>query len=131
MKLADIWPDLHDEIGGLFEIRLFGRIRIEPEIAQRRGENIIGGIQHVNAAIPELRQILRFEDNGPTVDPGVGTENLLHRLDVVADAGRAPHVVGGVLIAGGRRWRAASSLPARRWQGSAASTCRVSGKYSP
>jgi len=51
MKLADIGPDLDDEISGLFEVGLLGRIRIESEIAQCRGKDIIGGIQHVNAAI--------------------------------------------------------------------------------
>src|SRR5260370_30298285 len=68
MKLAHIWSDFQDEIGGLFKVSLLGRIGIEPEIAQCRGKNIIGGIQHVNAAIPELRQVLRFEDDVPTVD---------------------------------------------------------------
>src|SRR5437899_7783468 len=99
MKLAYIWSDFQDEIGGLFKVSLLGRIGIEPEIAQCRRKNIIGGIQHVNAAIPELRQVLRFEDDVPTVDPGVGSEDFLHRLYVVAYAGRAPHVVGGICIA--------------------------------
>ena len=98
MKLAHIRPDLQHEIGGLLEVRLPGRIGIEPEIAQRGRENIVGGIQHVDAAIPELGKILRLEDDVPTIDPGVGAEDFLHRLDVVADAGRAPHVIGGVEI---------------------------------
>ena len=70
---------MRDEIGGLFEIGLFGRIGIEPEIVQRRREDIVGGIQHLNAAIPELGEVLRLEDDVPAVDPGVGTENFLHR----------------------------------------------------
>ena len=100
MKLADIGSDFQHEIGGLFEVGLFGRIRIEPEIAQCRRKNIIGRIQHVNAAILEFGQVLRFEDDVPTVDLGVGAENLLYRLDVVADARGAPHVVGAVEITG-------------------------------
>src|SRR5450756_118721 len=90
MELADIGPDLEDEIGGFFQVRLAGRIGIEPEIAQRRGENVVGGIQHVDAAIPEFYQILRLEDDIPAVDPSIGAENLLRHPDIVADAGGAP-----------------------------------------
>ena len=45
-------------------------------------------------------RILRLEHDVPAVDFGAGPENFPRHLDVVADAGRAPHVVGGVLIAG-------------------------------
>ena len=100
MKFSDIGPDLADEIGGLFEIGLFGRIRIEPEIAQRRRQDIVGGIQHVNAAVLELCQILRLEHDVPAVDLGVRPEHLLRHLDVIADAGGAPHVVGAVVVVG-------------------------------
>src|SRR5258707_12248655 len=100
MKLAHIWSDFQDETGGLFKVSLLGRIGIEPELAQCRGKNILGGTQHVNAAIPELRQVLRFEDDVPTVDAGAGSEDFLHRFYIVAYAGRAPLVIGGICIAG-------------------------------
>jgi hypothetical protein len=50
MKFADLGPDLEDEIGGLFQIGLFGRIRIEPKIAERRRNDVVGGVRHVDAA---------------------------------------------------------------------------------
>src|SRR5881397_1533916 len=100
IKLADVGPDLADEIGGLFQIGLPGRIRIDAEIAERRGENVVGGVQHVDAAVLELGEILRLEHDIPAIDPGVRPEDFLHRLDVVADARGAPHVVGSVIIAG-------------------------------
>ena len=71
-----------------------------PEITQRRREDIVGGIQHVDAAILELREVFRFENDVPAVDLGIGPEDFLRHLDVVADAGGAPHVVGAVIVAG-------------------------------
>ncbi len=100
MKLADIRPDLADEVGGRFEIGRLGGIGIEPEIVQRGGKNVIGGIQHVNPAILELGELFRLEDDVPAVDFRIGAEDVPHRLDIVADTGGAPHVIGGVLIAG-------------------------------
>src|SRR3954453_17555118 len=99
MKLPDVRPYFQEQIGRIFEVSLFGRIGIEPEVAQRRRKDIVGRIQHVNAALFEFRQALRFENDVPTVDFGLGTQNLLNHFDVVADAGSAPHVVGGVLVA--------------------------------
>ena len=67
---------------------------------QRRRDDIIGGIQHVDAAVSEFCEIVRLEDDVPTVDFAVRTEPITHRLCIEPDAGRAPHVVDGVLIAG-------------------------------
>ena len=51
-----------------------------------------------------LARLLRLEHDVPgrhrRLDRAVGPENLARLLDVVADAGRAPHVVDGVLVAG-------------------------------
>ena len=99
MKLSDVRPDFQNEIGGILEVRLLRRIGIKPKIAQRGRKDIVRRIEHVNAAIFESRDVLRFENGVPTVDPGIGTEYLLRHLHVVADAGRAPHVVGAVLVA--------------------------------
>jgi hypothetical protein len=54
----------------------------------------------VNAAILEFFYFFRIEHVIPAVDHGVRPENVAHRLDVVADARGAPHVIDGVLIAG-------------------------------
>ena len=48
----------------------------------------------------KLCQILRLEHDVPAVDLAIRSKPLAHRLDVVADAGGAPHVVDGVLVAG-------------------------------
>ena len=54
----------------------------------------------MNAAILEFLDLVRIEHVIPAVDHRVRPEDVAHRLDVVADAGRAPHVIDGVLIAG-------------------------------
>ena len=54
----------------------------------------------MDAAIPEPGEVLRLEHDVPAIDPGVGPEDFLGHLDVVADAGGAPHVIGGVIVAG-------------------------------
>jgi hypothetical protein len=54
----------------------------------------------VDAAVFEFREILRLEDDVPAIDLGVRPEDFLSHLDVVADARGAPHVVGGVIVAG-------------------------------
>src|SRR4051812_44455650 len=100
MKLADVRPDFDEKIGRHFQIGLFGRIWVEPEVTQGSRKNIVGGIQHVDAAIPELRQVLRGENEVPTIDPSVRSYNLPYRLCVVSDACRSPHKVRRVLIAG-------------------------------
>ena len=67
---------------------------------QRRRQDIVGRIEHVHAAVLELGEVLRLEDDVPAVDPAVAAQRLARLLDVVADAGRAPHVVDGVGVAG-------------------------------
>src|SRR5438876_40593 len=89
MKFPDIGSDLADEIGSLFQVSLLGRVRIDAEITQRRRQNVVGGIQHVDAAILEFSEILRLEHHVPAVDLRIGTEDLLRHRDVVADAGSA------------------------------------------
>src|SRR5262245_5710407 len=61
--------------------------------------NIIGGIQHMDSAIPEFCKIVRLEDDIPAVDLAIRTKAFAHSLHVESDAGCAPHVVDGVLIA--------------------------------
>ena len=77
-------------------------VRIEAEIVQRRRQDVVGGIEHVHAAVLELGEHLRLEHDVPAVDRcSIGRRATLARLlDVVADAGRAPHVIDGVLVAG-------------------------------
>src|SRR4051812_27708265 len=93
MKLADIRPYFDDEVGGLLEIGLLDRVRIKAEIAKGCWQDVIGGIQHVDAAIPEFSKVLRLEHDVPAVDLALGAEDSFHGFDVVADAGGAPHII--------------------------------------
>src|SRR5262245_7651287 len=61
--------------------------------------DIIGRIQHMDSAIPELCEIVGLENNIPAIDLAIQTESVAHSLHVEADAGCAPHVVDSVLIA--------------------------------
>src|SRR4029078_6825256 len=72
----------------------------QTEKMQRCRNDIVGGIQHVDATVPEFCEIVRLEDDVPAVDFAVRTEPFAHRLRVEPDASGAPHVVDGVLIAG-------------------------------
>ena len=54
----------------------------------------------MDAAILELGDLVGIENVIPGIDRRIGAENLFHFLDVVADAGRAPHVIDGILVAG-------------------------------
>ena len=74
MELAHGRPDLHHQIGGLLQIGLLGGVRIEAEIVQRRRQDVVGGIEHVDAAVLELGEVLRLEDDVPAVDLAVGAE---------------------------------------------------------
>ena len=93
-----------EQIGGLVEIGLLRGVRVEAEIVQRRRHDVVGGIQHVDAAVLEPGELLRLEHDVPgghrRFDRAVGFEHVARLLDVVADAGRAPHVIDGVLVAG-------------------------------
>src|SRR5262245_10532553 len=60
---------------------------------------IIGGIQHMDSAIPEFCEIVRLEDDIPAVDLAIWIKAVTQSLHVEPDAGRAPHVVDGILIA--------------------------------
>ena len=100
MKLANVGPDLHHQVGGLLIIAFPRRVWIEPEMVQRRRQDVVGRIEQVHAAVLEPGEALRLEHNVPTVDPAVRAEELARLLDVVADAGGAPHIVDAIEVAG-------------------------------
>ena len=100
MELAHRRADREHQIGRLLQLGGIPRIGIEAEIFQRRRQDVVGGIEQINAAGLELGEVLRLEDDVPAVDLGVGPENFAHLLDVVADPGGAPHVVDRVQVAG-------------------------------
>src|SRR6266545_2455681 len=52
-------------------------------------------VEHMHAAILEFGELLRLEHHLPAVDPAVA-EKLARLLEIVADAGRAPHVIDAV-----------------------------------
>ena len=58
----------------------------------------------MDAAILELGDAGRIEHVIPAIEqrqrPDIGAEDLARGFHVVADAGRPPHVIDGVLIAG-------------------------------
>ena len=86
--------------GGRFEVRGIGGIRVAPEIVQRGRQDIVRGIQHVDAAFLEFGQPCRVEHEAPAVDCRIGPENLAGLFHIEADADRAPHVIDGILVAG-------------------------------
>ena len=67
---------------------------------QHAGDQVLGGIEHHHAAILELAHERGAEDEAPGVEGLSRAEALAHGGQVYADAGRAPHVVDGVGIAG-------------------------------
>ncbi len=99
MEFAHEGPDPQQELRRLVEIGRIAAVRIKVQIMQRRGHDVVGRIEQVNAAVLEFRYLVGIEDVVPGVDHGIGTEDRLYIFHVIADAGRAPHVVGGVLIA--------------------------------
>src|SRR5438309_10358176 len=100
MEFPPRWPDRGYEIGCFLIVRLIRGIRIEAEKMQGSREDVIGGIEHVHAAAPELCKLLRLEYGVPTVDGALVSENLAGFLRIVADAGRTPHVIHRIGIAG-------------------------------
>ena len=63
MKFADERPDLGDGLRRLFEIGgIFARFRIEPDVLERRRQDVVGRIQHVDAAILEAGQDREVDD---------------------------------------------------------------------
>ncbi|MCY1295218.1 hypothetical protein D9M70_445470 [compost metagenome] len=98
MELAHVGTDACQEFGRLFQIGSIVAIRIEAEIGKRRRHDVGRGIEDVDAAILELRRQFRLEDHVP-VGLLVRAQDRLHLVDVVADAGGAPHVVDGVFVA--------------------------------
>ena len=103
LNLRTIGRTLVTQVGGLFELGLLRGVRVEPEIVQGRRQDVVGGVQHVDAAVLEPGELFRLEHDVPvghrSVDRPVDLEDVAGLLDVVADARRAPHVIDGVLIA--------------------------------
>ena len=100
MEFSHIGTDLAEQRRRAIEIVRLGGVRIEMQIMQRRRHYVVGGIEHVDAAVLELGDDLRLEHHVPAIDLGIGAQARVHRLDVVADAGGAPHVVDAVSVAG-------------------------------
>ena len=67
---------------------------------ERGREHVLGRIQHVDAAILELGEDRRIEHDLPAVGLRLRSEDVARLLHVVADPGRAPHVVDRILVAG-------------------------------
>jgi hypothetical protein len=60
---------------------------------------VSSGASTINAAALQLLGILRLEEHVPAVDRHVA-ECGLDLVDIVSDAGRAPHIVDGILVVG-------------------------------
>src|SRR5690606_25514360 len=71
--------------------------RVEAEIFQRGGHDFGRRVEQGDAAIGEIGGDLGIEDQVPAVDRRI-FHALGNGVDVVADAGGAPHVNNGVLI---------------------------------
>ncbi len=131
VKLAHGRADLRDDFGGLLEVGLLGRVRIEPEIVQRRREDVVGGVEHVDAAVLEPRQILRLEDDVPAVDLRRRARGSASPWRRCSRCPSCPTCSWRRRHCQDRKCQGARSPPARHWRGSAASTCRASGRCWP
>ena len=100
VEVADVRPHLHQEVRRLLEVGGIGGRRIEAEIGGGDLQHVGRRIEHGDAAVGELRGILRIEDQLPAVDRRLGAQPLLDLGLVVADADGAPHVDHGMLVAG-------------------------------
>ena len=99
MELADRGPDAEHELLGLGDVVGRGGIGVEAEIVQGGRDDVGRRIQEIDAAIGELGDVLRLEDDVPAVDH-IEAERFLDLLGVVADTGGAPHVVDRIFVAG-------------------------------
>ena len=91
--------DAEQGVAGARQILVALRIRVETEIVQHARHDVLRRVEHVDPAILELADELRPHDDVPAVESGL-PEPLLNPLHIDADAGRAPHVVDGVRVAG-------------------------------
>src|SRR5262245_18240977 len=98
MKFSDQRPNFRQKFAGLFQFLRIVRVGIQAEKVQRRRQDIVCGIEHVDPTVTKFGQIFRLENDVPAVDLALGAEPLSHRLRVVADAGSAPHVIDGELV---------------------------------
>ena len=78
-------PHCGHEVGRVLVIGLLGCVRIESQIVQGRRQDVVGRVEHVNAAILELGKVLRPEHRVPAVDPAVAAKNLAGFFGVVAE----------------------------------------------
>src|SRR5262245_47322677 len=99
MKFSDQGPNFRQKFAGLFQFLRIVRAGIQAEKVQRRRQDIVCGIEHVDPTVTKLGQIFRLENDVPAVDLALGAKPFSHRLRVVADAGSAPHVIDGELVA--------------------------------
>src|SRR5262249_46322012 len=82
-------PDLREQRRGLFQVAGIAGIRIELQKMQRRRNDVVGGVEEVNAAILELGDLFRIEHRVPGAHRRSGgrvrSEYLADGVDVVAD----------------------------------------------
>jgi len=99
MEIAQRGPHGFQKLRGALEIGLVGRERVKAEVAQRRRQDLGVIVEERDAAIGEFRRDLGVEDDAPAVDDVIRAHPVGHCRGVVADAGGAPHVDDGVLVA--------------------------------
>ncbi len=75
-------------------------VRILAEIGEHHRNDIAWRLEDIHAAGRKLLHELRIEQQLHTVDGSGVAKRLLHHVEVHGDAGRAPHVRNGELIAG-------------------------------
>ncbi|MNN00686.1 hypothetical protein D3C81_1132860 [compost metagenome] len=91
LELADVRPQLHQQVTGRRQIRRLSAARITAQIVEHHRQHFVRRVDHRDSAIGELGRQLRFEQHVEAVDRCVG-HALLNLLGVVGQADGAPGV---------------------------------------
>ncbi len=98
LNLAILGRIFEKKLLGLVEVLGLLAVRIETEEVECRRNTLVGGVQHVDAAVLELADHRGIEQHSPRVDRRV-RHALLDLVDIEGEARGAPHVDEGMLVA--------------------------------
>ncbi|MCY1433013.1 hypothetical protein D9M71_490310 [compost metagenome] len=100
VEVLDVRPDLLQGLLGLGVVRRVVAMVGQPQVVEGDRQDLRRVVDDRHAALAELLDVLFVEEQVPRTGDVGAAENCLDLLDVVADAGGAPHVRKTVLVAG-------------------------------